>query len=79
MKEKIEKLYLKYETLVNYADERQDEHILKAQKADEDYKKTGEIEYYQEAENHKNASLRLCAEVRVYRRFKEELEEVLNL
>lgn len=78
MKEQIEKLHLKYETLVNYANERQNHYIKQAYEAEQRYKETGEIEYYQESEGNKNLSARLAAEVRVYRKFKNELEEVLN-
>lgn len=74
----IEKLHLKYKSLVDYADERQNHHNCEALKAEEKYRETGDIEHYQAAQNHKNVSLNLSTEVRAYRTFKDELKEVLD-
>lgn len=78
MIEEIKRLHLKYETLVNYADQRQLHYIEQAHAAEQRYKKTGEIEDYQAAEGNKNMSARLAAEVRAYRTFKNELKKILN-
>lgn len=75
--EEVKRLHRKYECLVDYADKRQDHHIEKAVENEEKYRRTGDVSYYQEKENHSNMSSRLCAEVRVYKKFKQELEEVL--
>lgn len=75
---KLDALYSKYNTLVDYADKRQEHHIEKAEIAMKDYQRTGDVSYYQAAENHMNMSTRLSAEVVVYRKIKEELKEVLK-
>lgn len=75
---KLDILYKKYKTLVDYADQRQEHHIEKAEIAMKDYQRTGDVSYYQAAENHMNMSSRLSAEVGVYRKIKKELKELLE-
>jgi len=74
----VKKLHLKYETLVDYANDRQKHHIEKYWENDKKYKDTEDVSYYQERENHANMSSRLCAEAIAYKKFRDELKEVLD-
>ena len=76
--EGVKRLHFKYETLVNYARERQQHHIEKYWENDKKYKDTGDVTYYQERENHAKMSSRLCAESIAYKKFRDELKEVLD-
>lgn len=78
VREDVKKLHLKYETLVNYAKERQQHHIEKYWENDKKYKDTGDVTYYQERENHAKMSSRLCSETIAYKKIRDELKEVLD-
>lgn len=79
LREEIERLYRKYDYLLDYSKERQKQYIRQSNQAMEDYKKTGDHTSYQIAENNAKMSSRLCAESIAYKEFRNELKEALSM
>lgn len=77
-REEIERLYRKYDLLLDYSNQRQKQYIEHAKTAREDYENTGDHTSRRIAENNEQMSSRISTESIIYKNFRDELKEVLE-